>query len=271
MKRALIIRHAAVETLASNFQSILVQEGFQLEPLNVFDSAPTYDRFSPPALGEISFILVLGGPLSANDDLPALHKERAYLKEAMAQGTPVFGICLGAQLMATALGGRVEPTGGYQFGLRKISVTAPGDADPVFSKITVPLVPTLHGDCFSIPPGATKLAEAFMLCRDGSHRRINMAFRHGKSYAFQFEPQLTLEELRVWDRVLRDDYKLMGDHFDPDEEAARNLAEFAKFAPSHEKQMRELLIAFLSNAGLAEASGRNPPVPPFNKGGLGGF
>ena len=251
MKRALIIRHAAPETLASNFHSTLLQQGFELEPLNVFESAPTYGQFSPPELEGNSFILVLGGPLSANDDLPALHEKRAYLKEAMAQGTPVFGICLGAQLMATALGGCVEPTGGYQFGLRNISVTASGDADPVFSKIVVPLVPTLHGDCFSIPPGAAKLAEAFMLCRDGSYRRINMAFRHGKSYAFQFEPQLTLEELRVWDQALRDGYKLMGDRFDADEEAARNLREFARFAPTHEKQMRELLIAFLRNAGLA--------------------
>lgn len=254
MKRALIIRHAAPETLASNFHSILVQQGFQLEPLNVFETAPTYSQFSSPGLGEISFILVLGGPFSANDDLPALKEEQAYLKEAMVQGKPVFGICLGAQLMATALGGRVEPSGGYQFGLRKISVTASGDADPVFSQIAVPLVPTLHGDCFTIPHGATKLAEAFMLCRDGSYQRINMAFRHGKSYAFQFEPQLTLEELRVWDQDLKDDYKLMGDHFDSSEEAARNLAEFARFAPTHEKQMRELLIAFLRNAGLAEAS-----------------
>ena len=236
--------------MANNFSCTLVEQGFQLEPLNVFEAAPNYDRFSPPDLGDISLILALGGPFSANDDFPSLHQERAYLKKAMSQGKPVFGICLGAQLMATALGGHVEPSGGHRFGLRKISVTARGHADPVFSKITVPLVPTLHGDCFSIPDGAVRLAEAFMLCRDGSHLRINMAFRYGHSYAFQFEPQLTLEELRVWDEKLRDDYKLMGSRFDPDEEAVRNIGEFAKFAPFHEKQMRDLLIAFLSNAGL---------------------
>ena len=252
MRRALIIRHAAAETLANNFSSTLVEQCFQLEPLNIFDSAPNYDRFSPSDPRDISLILVLGGPFSANDDLTSLHQERDYLKEAMSQGKPIFGICLGAQLMATALGEHVEPSGGYQFGLRKISVTAQGHADPVFSKITVPLVPTLHGDCFSIPEGAVKLAEAFMLCRDGSYLRINMAFRYEQSYAFQFEPQLTLEELRVWDEKLRDDYKLMGSRFDPDEEAARNLREFAEFAPFHEKQMRDLLIAFLSNAGLAQ-------------------
>ena len=250
MKRALVIRHTAPESLAANYRPVLEGQGVQLEPLNVFESAPAYDRFSPPDLAGISMILVLGGSLSANDDYPALQGERAYLKNAMGQGKPVFGVCLGAQLMARALGGAVEPTGGYQFGLRRLSVTAEGDADPVFSRIAVPLVPTLHGDCFTIPPGAVKLAEGFMLCRDGSYRRINMAFRYGTSYGFQFEPQLTLEELRVWDRELGDDYTLMGDRFDPGEEAARNLREFARFAPFHEAQMREMLLAFLRNAAL---------------------
>jgi GMP synthase (glutamine-hydrolysing) len=251
MKRALIIRHAAPESLAANYRYTLEAHGFHLEPLNVFESAPGYDRFSPPDLADIRLILALGGPLSANDDYPALRMERDYLKSALLQGKPVFGVCLGAQLMAAALGGTVEPSGGYQFGLRKLLVTAKGDADPVFRKIAVPLVPTLHGECFSIPEGAAKLAEGFMLCRDGTYRKINMAFRYGNSYGFQFEPQLTLEELRVWHRELREDYRLMGPRFDPAEEEARNLREFARFAPFHETQMRELLVAFLRNAGLA--------------------
>ena len=169
----------------------------------------------------------------------------------MEQGIPVFAVCLGAQLLATALGGTVEPTGGYQFGLRKIFVTAEGDADPVFGQIRAPLVPTLHGESFSIPAGATKLAEGYLLCRDGTYRKINMAYRIGDSYGFQFEPQLTLEELRIWNLELLDDYKLMGDRFDPAEEAARHLREFAKYAPLYEAQMGDLLRAFLENAGLA--------------------
>ena len=250
MKRALIIRHAAPETLGGNFASLLEDLGFQPAALNVFESAPGYDTFPAPELAEVNLIIALGGPLSANDDLPALHQEQAYLKAAIDRVIPVFAVCLGAQLLATALGGTVEPTGGYQFGLRKISVTAAGDADPVFSQITVPLAPTLHGECFSIPEGAVKLAEGYMLRRDGGYRRINMAYRFGNSYGFQFEPQLTLDELKVWNRELFDDYKLMGDRFDPQEEAARNLREFARYAPSYEAQMRAMLRAFLVNAGL---------------------
>ena len=245
MKRALVIRHAELETLADNFTAVLESKKFQIEPLNFFDDGPEYRLFAAPPLEEISLIIALGGPMSVNDDYPALRQERDYLKQAMAMGVPVLGICLGAQMMASALGGPVEPTGGYRFGLSRLLITEEGASDPVFGKIEVPLVPTLHGECFTIPKGAVKLAEGHMLCRDETYRRIDMAFRYNDSYAFQFEPQLTLEELKVWNEAFTKDYELMGDRFDPKEEATRNLREFAKFAPHHESQMRKMFLAFL--------------------------
>ena len=251
MKRALIIRHHKAETVGSNFREVLEQHGFEFIAGNIFESAPHYDVFDPPSLGEVDLIMAFGGPMSVNDDLPALHAERRYMREALAMDKPVFGVCLGAQMMATALGGKVEPSGGYQFGLRKIHVTAEGDSDPVFGKIEIPLVPTLHGECFTIPDGTVKLAEGDMLSRDGGYRRINMAFRYGLSYAFQFEPQLTLEELKIWDRVFSGDYEMMGPDFDPKEESARNLREFTRFAPQHRRQMTAMLESFLRNASLA--------------------
>ena len=78
-----------------------------------------------------------------------------------------------------------------------------------------------------------------------------MAFRYGNSYGFQFEPQLTLEELKVWATIFREDYKLMGNGFDPREESARYLGEFAQFEQFHRSQMGELLKAFLENAQLS--------------------
>jgi hypothetical protein len=62
---------------------------------------------------------------------------------------------------------------------------------------------------------------------------------------------LTLDELRIWNREMSDDYKLMGSRFDPEEEAERNMREFAKYAPYYVEQMGDLLTAFLSNARLA--------------------
>ncbi len=250
MKSALIIRHSAAETLGANFTSLLEEAGFRLQPLNLFELAPTFGPFPKPELAEVDLIVTLGGPLSANDDFPALRQEEELLRHAAVNAVPIFAVCLGAQLLAKSLGGYVEPTGGYQFGLRKIAVTEAGDIDPVFGEIRVPLVPTLHGECFSIPKGAVKLSEGEILLRNGSYRRINMAFRAGDCYGFQFEPQLTFDELVIWNRELYADYLLMGDRFNPAEEASRNLREFAKFALIHEFQMARLLRAFLSNAGL---------------------
>ncbi len=154
-------------------------------------------------------------------------------------------------MLARALGGVVEPTGGYQFGLRKIWVSDYGHGDPAFSKITTPLVPTLHGECFSTPPGATGLAKGFMLRRDGRYRRFDMAYRFSNAYGVQFEPQLTVDELRVWNRELASDYALMGPCFDPEEESARNLREFERFYPIHRAQMADFLSSVLFSAGTA--------------------
>ena len=256
-RHAVIIQHHRVETLGSNFTGILQDAGFSLQHVPVYQGAPDFARFDTPDPSEIDLIVALGGPMSANDNFPALIQEMAYLRAAATGDvgnrppTPVVGICLGAQLLSRALGGAVAPTGGYQLGLRKIDITADGASDPAFRKIAVPMVPTLHGEQFTVPPGATLLAEGTMLRRDGGWVRHPMAFRYGVSYGFQFEPQLTLDEFRVWNRALAGDYELMGDRFDPTEEASRNLREFTAFAPHHEAQMGRMLKALLGQAGLS--------------------
>ena len=257
MKRALIIRHAAPETLGASFTAVLKHSGLELQELNIFELEPEYDIFPCLKLEDFRLIISLGGPMSANDRFPALQQEMDLYRAATDRGIPIFAVCLGAQLLTRALGGRVEPTGGYQFGLRRISITEQGDSDPVFGQLRVPLVPTLHGECFSVPDQAVLLAEGYIMLRNGNYRKINMAYRAGNSYAFQFEPQLTFEELQVWDREFSGDYLLMGPGFDPEEESGRNIREFRKFAPTHVAQMRDLLTAFLANAGLLE-SGDSP-------------
>lgn len=255
---ALIIQHHPAETLGANFAAVLRNAGFTLHTVPLYPGAPDFAAFNPPDPSTVDLIIALGGPMSANDRYPALRQETACLRSAATGAlghrppTPVIGICLGAQLLSRALGGAVAPTGGYQFGLRKLDITAAGAADPAFREITIPLVPTLHGEQFTVPPGAVRLAEGTMLRRDGGYVRIPMAFRYGLSYAFQFEPQLTLDQLQTWNRELASDYALMGSRFDPAAEAARNLREFAPFAPHHQTQMANLLRAILAQAGLSE-------------------
>ena len=250
-KHAVIIQHIAVETLGGNFETVLTHSGFEITTVPVFAGAPDFVELNAPPAADVDLIVSLGGPMSANDDFPALRLELEYLRAAAAgdPATPVIGVCLGAQLLSRALGGQVCPTGGYQFGLRKIDITEAGIDDPAFGELSIPLVPTLHGERFTVPKNGVLLAEGTMLRRDGGYVRIPMAFRFGNSYGFQFEPQLTLDELRVWNRELIGDYTLMGERFDPETEAATNLREFTAFAPHHEAQMSRMLHAILTQAG----------------------
>ena len=244
--KVVVIQHHQFETLGSNFGSVLTGAGFGIETVPVYSDAPDFQLFDAPRLGQDDFVVALGGPMSANDGYSALQEEMDYLRDAAERGIRVLGVCLGAQLLSKALGGVVEPTGGYQFGLRKVWISEEGHTDPAFGKIAAPLVPTLHGECFTTPDGATRLAEGFMLRRDGRYRRFDMAFRFRNAYGVQFEPQLTFDELSIWNRELASDYDLMGDRFDPREEAARNLREFERFYPVHRAQMADFLKVVLS-------------------------
>ena len=246
-KTALVIQHHPAETLGDNFASALRRRGWSVETVRVFgaDGAPT--AFDPPAVGEFGLTIALGGPMSANDRDPALKREMGFLAESARSGARVLGICLGAQLLSRALGGEVAPTGGYQFGMRKLWITESGARDAAFSRIAVPLVPTMHGERFTTPPGGERLAEGFVLRRDGTFSRIDMAFRCRNAYGVQFEPQLTVAELAKWNDAFAADYALLGPAFDPHEEARRHMREFSKMADVHETQMakflRQLLVA----------------------------
>ena len=254
MKRALVIQHSPIETLGSNFGAVLREAGFSFRGLGLYGDA-LHDAQPPlPSPSEVELLLLLGGPASANDPYPALRAEERFLADAHGAGVPIFAVCLGAQLLSKTLGGVVEATGGYQFGLRKIHINAAGGQDPVFGNLEVPLVPTCHGDCFTAPPGGTGLAEGDILLRDGGYRRISMAYRHGTSYGFQFEPQLTPDELQVWNREMMDDYRLMGDRFDAKDEADRHRREFRTYWPVYQRQTQAMLKAFLREGGIGASS-----------------
>ena len=249
MHTSVVVQHHPSETLGSNFRSILSECGSDIVTVPGYEWLPESGEFHAPDLDEVDAIVTLGGPMSANDPYPALKEEMSYLRHAAEAGKPVLAVCLGGQLLALALGGTVAPTGGYQFGLRKLWISPEGHSDPAFGKITTPLAPTLHGESFTIPPEAMRLAEGFVMRRDGRYVRINMAFRFNNAYGVQFEPQLTLDELKVWSRVFASDYRLMGPEFDAVEEAQRNEREFERFAPVHESQMGAFFRELLTGPG----------------------
>ena len=119
----------------------------------------------PPALEEIDWLILMGGPMNIYEhrNHPWLVQEKQFLAEAIASGKTVLGICLGAQLIADALGGTVFQNPEIEIGWFPIEATPPfADPDQArwlqFPSGLTPL--HWHGDTFSLPSGAVLLAES---------------------------------------------------------------------------------------------------------------
>ncbi len=143
----------------------------------------------------VDLLLVLGGNIGAyeTDRLPFLAPEIAKIGGRMRADLPVLGICLGAQLMAAALGARVYKGPSLEIGWLPVIPTAEGEADPVFPLLLRPSPVTLqwHGDTFDHPVGTVALGTSALYAAQG--------FRHGAwSYALQFHPEVPLADLPTW-------------------------------------------------------------------------
>lgn len=158
------------------------------------DARLSHTRFhDDPRLPEargLDLIIALGGPMSVNDEasLPWLIAEKAFLREAIARRTPVLGICLGAQLIATALGARVGPTAEKEIGWFPVRGLAPEPTDPetCFHFPDHCTVFHWHGETFDLPEGARRLADS-PACR-------NQAFQLGaRIIGLQFHLETTPE------------------------------------------------------------------------------
>ncbi|TNF48470.1 type 1 glutamine amidotransferase, partial [bacterium] len=139
-----------------------------------------------------SGVISMGGPMSANDDLPYLAKEKSFLAQALERDLPVMGICLGAQLLAASVGGTVYPGSDAEVGWGEVSLTDEGRTDPVFAAVQDPL-PVLHwhSETFDLPEGSVLLAS--------SDKYANQAFRLGDSgYGLQFHLEATDEMVKEW-------------------------------------------------------------------------
>ena len=145
-----------------------------------------------PALDGVAGLVMMGGPKSVYGSDPRIQEEVALLHEAVTRGLPVLGICLGAQLLAAACGGRVRPgERGRELGLGTVTLTPPGLDDPVFAgcEETVPVL-HFHADTFDLPHGSCHLA--------GSELYPSQAFRLGRAYGLQFHIEVDAQLLAVW-------------------------------------------------------------------------
>lgn len=144
----------------------------------------------PSSLDGHRALAILGGEMSANDDLPPLRQAERLVREAVERGVPVLGHCLGGQLMARALGGSVGPAPAPEIGWHTIELTEATEAREWFGEGPVPEVFQWHGEAFSLPPGAVSLARS-PVCP-------HQAFALGPHLALQFHAELDAEKLARW-------------------------------------------------------------------------
>jgi GMP synthase (glutamine-hydrolysing) len=144
-----------------------------------------------PGHREVAGAVVMGGPMNVDDveRFPALAVEREWLAEAVRRELPVLGICLGAQLLARALGAEVRPGEAPELGFAPVEVSDP--EDPILGALA-PRTTVLHWhrDAFDLPPGSRSLAS--------STRTEHQAFRVGNAWGVLFHPEADLALLEAW-------------------------------------------------------------------------
>ncbi|MBK9674181.1 MAG: type 1 glutamine amidotransferase [Betaproteobacteria bacterium] len=115
-----------------------------------------------PELADLDWLIVMGGPMSVNDEHlhPWLADEKRFVRDAMAAGRRVLGICLGAQLMASALGARVYPNAAREIGWHPIDGVAPPAGRPAFRFPAQAPVFHWHGETFELPAGSVHSARS---------------------------------------------------------------------------------------------------------------
>jgi len=184
----LVVQHVPHERLGT-FEAPLREAGCSLIGVN------TYDPKAPwPGLEEVDGLVVMGGPQSVYEQrtYPFLTKELQVLREAIDAKRPVLGVCLGAQLLASALGAPVTKNRQKEIGWYPIQREPSADGDPLFEIFGhTETVFQWHGDTFALPKGAVQLASS-PLC-------AQQAFRYGDSaWGLQFHLEVTAAMIRAW-------------------------------------------------------------------------
>lgn len=189
-RKALVLSHIEFEDLGT-FEAPLRKRGFEIESVLAAKTG-----FPLPQAQDCDLLIVLGGPMGVYEqsEFPFIKDEISLIRQRLADRKPMLGVCLGAQLMAAALGARVYPgANGKEIGWSAIQA-APNFVPPRwFAPLVDDNLQVLHwhGDTFDLPRGALHLASSNLYQNQGFAVQ-NFAL------ALQFHPEVTAQGLESW-------------------------------------------------------------------------
>ncbi len=181
--KAHYLQHVPFEGLGS-IKQWLTSEGYAIS------STQLYNNACLPDLESIDFLIIMGGPMSIHDEVqyPWLTQEKLFIRRAIHAGIPVLGICLGAQLIASAMGAQVYPHDEKEIGWHPI-YGIPSNETTCMNFPEKIDVFHWHGETFDLPTGALHLAKSDC-CK-------NQAFQIGQSViGLQFHLETTPDSAR---------------------------------------------------------------------------
>ena len=236
-KTALVFRHLHQETLGS-FEEVLWGRGFEFEYFNT--SRGDFSEVDPLSY---DLLVIMGGPCGVyqTEDFPFLQKVIDAAKARVSRDLPTFGVCLGAQIIATALGAKVyKGANGKERGWAPITLLDTAKGGPL--EHVAPEKTNMfhwHGDTFDLPEGATLLAS--------SAKYNHQAFTWGKNVmGVQFHPEVTESLLQEWFVALVDE--VTGPEAQVPLSTLRK--ETAQYAATLKMQGRKFFDAWLEGIGL---------------------
>jgi len=222
-RRAAVIRHVPHEGLG------LIEKSLTSAEIGYKYFHPTR---LPGSLDDFNYLIIMGGPWSLYENYPWLEPETKLIRRAVETDLPVLGICLGAQLIAAALGANVMPCDSKEIGWYPLKLTAAGLEDPLLSCLSHnETVFQWHGDTFEVPEGAKLLASS-PFCD-------HQAFRYGKAtYALQFHLEVTPFIIEEWLQVPENQAEISALGLTP--------AEISKGSEIHSQRLQALAQCFFA-------------------------
>ena len=233
MKPVLILQHL-VDDGPAYLGQWLADEGVPVD-VRCTEAGDAY----PSVLRDVRALAVLGGAMSANDDLASLRQAEWLILQAIDRGIPVIGHCLGGQLMARALGGRVGPSTAPEIGWLPVQRLDGPAADDWFGPEPLPRLFQWHYEAFTLPDGAQALAT--------SAACPVQAFAFGPHLAMQFHVEQDAAKLERWTQVHEGEYpQAQRDHHATVQGPAAMLAEAPRRLAEQQRLAGRLYRRWLS-------------------------